>query len=63
MKLCAKTSFSIPFMSPVSPFYRKSMGDVLIRSSWNKLSKNRITVQSMPGAEDNLYASETDGSE
>lgn len=54
-KICAKTSFSVPFAAPLAPFSKKSMGDVFIRDNWYRLSKNKVTVQSMPGTEEELF--------
>lgn len=50
VNLCAKESFSIPFMSPVAPFGSFAMRDVAVRASWKVLSKKVNTVQDMPGS-------------
>lgn len=51
INLCAKTSFGIPFMSPLTPFSAKAFRDVILRAGWKTLSKNTTRVQELPGAE------------
>ncbi len=51
INLCAKTSFGIPYMSPVSPFGAYFFRDVIIRAGWKILAKKTETVQDMPGAD------------
>ena len=48
--ICSEENFGIPVTSPLSPFKFKSMGDVLIRLPWRKLSKEESNVSDMPGA-------------
>lgn len=48
--LCGKTSFSVPFLSPVAPFRLRAMRDVFMRAGWEKLAARNSLVQNMPGA-------------
>ena len=51
LNLCSKTSFGIPYTSPLSPFGANSFRDVFVRAGWKTLNKDTITVQNMPGSE------------
>lgn len=51
INLCAKTSFGIPYLSPVSPFGAYFFRDVIIRAGWKILAKKNKTVQDLPGAD------------
>ena len=51
VNLCAKTSFGVPFTSPLTPFSAKAFRDVVIRAGWKILSKDTTRVQELPGAE------------
>ena len=48
--LCSKTSFGIPYMSPVTPFGVSVFRDVFFRAGWKTLSGKNEKVQNMPGA-------------
>ncbi len=50
--VCSKTSFGVPYMSPITPFSKKNMRDVFIRSDWNKLSKFTQKVQDLKGSKE-----------
>lgn len=49
--LCGKTSFGIPYTSPVSPLGASVFRDVMIRAGWRVLSSRNETVQKLPGAD------------
>ena len=49
--LCSKTSFGIPYTSPVTPFANSVFRDVLLRADWKILSKRKEKIQNMPGSE------------
>lgn len=51
INLCSKNSYGVPFTSPISPFNMFAMRDVLVRLSWNFLSRKSIKVQDLPGSE------------
>ncbi len=48
--MCSKTSFGIPYMSPLIPFSMKNMRDVFIRSDWKDLSRFTQKVQNLKGS-------------
>ena len=51
INLCGKTSFGVPFTSPLTPFSAYSFRDVIVRAGWKVLSKNEKKVQELPGAD------------
>lgn len=53
--LCGKSSFGIPYTSPVTPMNASAFRDVLIRADWKILSKKRQMVQDMPGAQPSCF--------
>ncbi|MBQ9673839.1 MAG: spore germination protein [Ruminococcus sp.] len=48
---CSLNSFGVPYFSPIAPVSKGIMSDNFIRSDWHKLSKHKIKVQNMTGAE------------
>ncbi len=51
INLCGKTSFGIPYTTPVTPFSAVALRDVFVRAGWPVLSKKTETVQELPGAD------------
>lgn len=51
INICSKSSYGIPFTSPLSPFNVLAMRDVLVRCGWKFLSKKSIKVQNLTGSE------------
>ena len=51
VELCAKTSFGIPYTSPITPPGVSALRDVFIRAGWKTLSKKQERIQNMPGSE------------
>lgn len=47
--LCSKTSFGVPYMSPLMPFSKKNMRDVFIRKNWSKMSEFTQKIQDLEG--------------
>ncbi len=47
----AKTSFNIPYLSPIAPFSAKGMQDVFVRANWKTLSGRPVKIQDLSGAE------------
>ncbi|MCD7723698.1 MAG: spore germination protein [Clostridiales bacterium] len=43
--------YGIPYTAPVSPLNYKSLGDIFYRESWKKLSKRKVKVQNLRGAD------------
>lgn len=50
--MCSKTSFGVPYMSPITPFSKKNMRDVFVRADWQKLSKFTQKVQNLKGSKE-----------
>lgn len=50
VNICSKTSFGIPYTSPVAPFSLYAMRDVFVRAGWKILSKKEANVKNMPGS-------------
>lgn len=50
--MCSKTSFGIPYMTPITPFSKKNMRDVFIRADWKKLSKYTQKIQNLKGSKE-----------
>ena len=48
---CAINPFGVPFTAPLSPLTKETLGDTLVRSGWEKLSKRRVRVYDFEGAE------------
>ncbi len=51
IKMCSLQTYGVPYMAPISPFSPKAMRDLIVRSSWRKMSKKDVTIQSLNGAE------------
>lgn len=51
VNICAKTSYGVPFTSPLAPFNLFAMRDVLIRGGWSFLSKKSVRIHDLPGSE------------
>ncbi len=49
--LCGKSSFAVPYTSPITPFSAVAFRDVVVRAGWNILSKRNETVQELPGTD------------
>lgn len=52
VNMCAKNSFGVPYMSPLSPFSFFGMRDSIIRAGWRLLAKKQNLVQNQRGSED-----------
>lgn len=50
--VCSKTSFGVPYMSPITPFSKKNMRDVFIRADWKTLSQYTQKVQNLKGSKE-----------
>lgn len=49
--LCGKTSFGVPYTSPVTPMSSVVLRDVVIRAGWKTLSQKTEKVQDLPGTD------------
>ncbi len=47
--MCSKTTLGVAYMSPLSPFTKKSMRDVFVRMGWKKLSQYTTNIQKLKG--------------
>lgn len=50
MNICAINPYGIPYSSPISPFDKKSLADLFYRVSWLKLSKRKVRINNLRGA-------------
>ncbi len=50
VNLCSRTSFGIPYTSPITPFGATALRDVFFRADWKTLSLKNEKIQNMPGA-------------
>ncbi|MCQ4022521.1 MULTISPECIES: spore germination protein [unclassified Ruminococcus] len=51
INMCAKKSFGVPYMSPLSPFSFFGMRDTIIRAGWRVLAKRQSLIQNQKGSE------------
>lgn len=51
VNICALTSYGVPYTAPIVPLDIRSLGDVFYRESWKKLSKRRVRIQNLRGAD------------
>lgn len=49
VNIAAINPYGIPYTAPISPLNKKSIGDIIFRESWKKLSRRRVRVQEMSG--------------
>lgn len=45
--MCATASYDYPYTAPISPFKKKTMGDIAIRESFKKMQNNNFTVEEL----------------
>ena len=51
MNISALNQYGIPYSVPLSPLTRSSIGDTVIRENWRKLSKRKVNVNNLKGAD------------
>ena len=51
INICAINPFGVPLSSPISPFDKHSVGDIFYRETWRKLSKRKVRVNKLRGAD------------
>ena len=54
VSLSSLRSFGVPFLSPIAPVSKGILKDNFIRADWHRLTKHKIKVQNMEGAEDDF---------
>lgn len=50
INICGKSSFGVPYTSPISPIGSSAVRDVFFRAGWKTLSKENEIIQNMPGS-------------
>lgn len=45
--MCSTEDYGFPYTAPFSPFYKKAMGDTVIRSGFRKMQNNNFTVEEL----------------
>ena len=50
VNLCGKTSFGIPYTTPITPISVVALRDIIVRAGWKTLSKQTEPVQNLPGS-------------
>ena len=45
--LCAINPYGIPYMSPISPYYKSALRDGIYRAGWKNLSRHKMVVQEL----------------
>ena len=51
INICSLNPFGVPLSSPISPLDRHSLGDIFYRETWKKLSKRKVRVNELRGAD------------
>lgn len=51
VNIAALNPYGVPYSAPVSPLNIRSIGDIFYRESWIKLSKRKVRVQNLRGAD------------
>lgn len=50
INICALNPYGVPFSSPISPLDVHSLGDIFYRQTWKKLSKRKVRISNLRGA-------------
>lgn len=48
--ICALNPYGVAYSAPISPLTKKSIFDTIFRESWTKLSKRRVSINSLEGS-------------
>lgn len=51
INICSLSPFGVPLSSPISPLDKHSLGDIFYRETWTKLSKRKVRVNVLRGAD------------
>ncbi|MGN0522050.1 MAG: spore germination protein [Eubacterium sp.] len=51
VNIASLNPLGVPFTSPISPLDKHSLGDIFYRASWKKLSKRKVRVSNLRGAD------------
>lgn len=55
VNICSLSPFGVPYSAPISPLDVHSIGDVLYRESWKRLSRRKVRIQDLRGADIENY--------
>lgn len=50
--ICALSPLGVPYSAPFSPLSLHSLGDVLVRENWKKLSRRKVRIGELEGVSD-----------
>ena len=50
MNITALNNLGVPYLAPISPLTRRSIGDSIFRQSWKKLSKRKVNINNLEGS-------------
>ena len=48
--MCGINTYGVPYMAPISPFTARASRDMLVRSSWRRMAKGDVDINSLNGA-------------
>lgn len=51
VNICTLGPFGVPLSSPISPLDKHSIGDIFYRETWRKLSKRKVRINQLRGAD------------
>ena len=51
VNICSLNPYGVPHSAPISPFDKHSAGDIFYRETWKKLSKRKVRVSELRGAD------------
>lgn len=52
VNICSLNPYGVPYTAPLSPITVKSLGDSLFSQGWKRLSKRKVRVMDLEGADD-----------
>ncbi|MCC8073015.1 MAG: spore germination protein, partial [Clostridiales bacterium] len=55
VNICSLGPFGVPLSAPISPFDKHSLGDIFYRETWKKLSKRKVRVSKLRGADVDFF--------
>jgi spore germination protein KA len=58
VNICSLNPFGVPHSSPISPLDKHSIGDIFYRQTWKKLSKRKVRVSDLRGADIDKFEKE-----
>lgn len=52
VNICSINPYGVPYSAPLSPLTKKSLGDTIFREGWKKLSRRKVRVNELEGADE-----------